>query len=520
MKEDGSRPGLRLATRRRPRARQATLFGGMRIRKKLIILHTAFSLALGAALLLLVRPAVTEVVEQAELRECRVVVQLLAAAPDEAQRAILRESVSENLVVGIGSAEALGLDPTLAGEAQRLPGEIAIGRSSAGWPRAAIWDPAERVFYSASARQTAARSGVAQLYGLLVIAVVGVYILIAAVLEVFVLPREVYQPIRRVLEADKAVQSGDRARELIPKDQIAADELGEIMRSRNESVRKLRRQEEALADALERLEVVANDLRRKNHLLETARRNMADQDRLASLGMMSAGLAHELNTPLAVLKGCVERLRERDRPIERSQVDLMWRVVTRLERLSESLLDFARVRSPSTETVDLRQVLEEAWTLVRLDREVRDIELRNETPSGATVQGDSDRFVQVFVNLLRNAADAMNGSGQIHARAEHFRREERDWVSITIADNGPGIDPEVLPRLFEPFTTTRLDSRGTGLGLAVAEGIVREHHGLILARNRPEGGSEFEVMLPVSGPPESVERQAEMAEDVERSASS
>src|SRR5690606_36800746 len=83
-------------------------------------------------------------------------------------------------------------------------------------------------------------------------------------------------------------------------------ELGEIMRSRNESIVRLRRQEAMLNDALERLETVAVELKRKNHLLETARRNLADQDRLASLGMMSAGIAHELNTPLAVLKGQVE----------------------------------------------------------------------------------------------------------------------------------------------------------------------------------------------------------------------
>jgi len=494
----------------------------MRIRKKLIILHTAFSLALGAALLLVVRPAVQEVVEQAEARECTVVVELLAAAPDEAQRAILRESVSANVSVGVGSALELGLDPALVAQARHAPGSVVVGTSSAGWPRAALWDPEAEQYLSASTRQTAARTGVARLYGLLVIAVVGVYVLIAAVLEVFVLPREVYQPIRRMLEADEAVQSGDREHELIPPEQIAADELGEIMRSRNESVRKLRRQEEALADALERLEVVANDLRRKNHLLETARRNMADQDRLASLGMMSAGLAHELNTPLAVLKGCVEGLRETDRPIDQAQVELMLRVVSRLERLSESLLDFARVRPPATEAVDLRQVVEEAWTLVRLDREVRDIELADETPSGATVQGDPDRFVQVFVNLLRNAADAMNGSGEIRVEAEHFRREGRDWVSVTITDDGPGIHPDVLPGLFEPFTSTRLDARGTGLGLAVAEGIVREHHGLILARNRPEGGAQFEVMLPVSGAAEAggIGVEDEAAEDVERSASS
>ena len=84
--------------------------------------------------------------------------------------------------------------------------------------------------------------------------------------------------------------------------------------------------------------------------------------------------------------------------------------------------------------------------------------------------------------------------------SEPLEREGRRWVSLTITDDGPGIDPEVLKRLFEPFVSSKLDSRGTGLGLAVAEGIVREHHGLLLARNR-EGasGAVFEVLLPVGG---------------------
>src|SRR5207253_2448904 len=146
----------------------------------------------------------------------------------------------------------------------------------------------------------------------------------------------------------------------------------------------VRRHEADLADALMRLEEVATDLKRKNHLLETAKRNMADTDRLASLGLMSAGIAHELNTPLAVPKGLVEKL---DRgmgangvagpPISPAEAALMLRVVGRLERLSDSLLDFARARAASSASTALRPLVDEAWTLVRLDRaaESKSIEL-------------------------------------------------------------------------------------------------------------------------------------------------
>src|SRR5205814_10689547 len=118
-----------------------------------------------------------------------------------------------------------------------------------------------------------------------------------------------------------------------------------------------------------RLEQVANDLKRKNHLLETARRNLADADRLASLGMMSAGIAHELNTPLTVLKGLVEKLNSHPRELDKTQAALMLRVVPRLERLGDSLLDFARARQPSIRRVPLAPLVQETMLLVGLDRD-------------------------------------------------------------------------------------------------------------------------------------------------------
>jgi two-component system C4-dicarboxylate transport sensor histidine kinase DctB len=185
----------------------------------------------------------------------------------------------------------------------------------------------------------------------------------------------------------------------------------------------------------------------------------------------------------------------------------MLRVVNRLERLSESLLDFARVRPPLVAAVDLAAVVSEAWTLVSLDRDARGVDLRVELGQAAAgVQGDADRLTQVFVNLLRNAVDAMEGERAkgIEVRGERVEREGQPWACVTIADTGPGISPSLFPRMFEPFASTRLDSTGTGLGLAVAEGIVREHGGVLLARNavraeaeRGFGGAVFEMMLPV-----------------------
>jgi signal transduction histidine kinase len=208
-------------------------------------------------------------------------------------------------------------------------------------------------------------------------------------------------------------------------------------------------------------------------------------------------------------------------------VALLTRVVGRLERLGDSLLDFARIRPPAKTIALLRPIVDEAWTLVRLDRGARDVAFTNAVPADMEVFADADRLTQVLVNLVRNAVDAFDprgGAGVIEVDAREITTEGRAWVSLTIRDDGPGIDPAVLGRLFEPFASTRMDSTGTGLGLAVAEGIVREHGGVIVARNRGMGvaghgtsggggggaglggdrgdtrGAEFEVLVPKPEP--------------------
>lgn len=477
------------------------LLSTMRIRKKLVLLHTAFSVTLAGILLLAVRPAVRGVVREAEEHEARLAMRLLAG-----ERTVAETTGIEGVEFGVGSAVALRIDPTTAWAARERAGEDVLRWDVDRAARVVRWDAATGNFLVVEARLRAARRAVLGVYGLVAASVVGVYVLIALTLEVFVLPRQVYGPIGRLLEADRAVQAGIRGEELIDERDMPGDELGSIMRSRNESIVKLRRQEEALAEALDQLEVVAMELKRKNHLLETAKRNLADQDRLASLGVMSAGIAHELNTPLAVLKGQVERLvREPGSVLEPDKAALMLRVVQRLERLSESLLDFARARPVGRARVALRGLVDEAWELVSLDREAKGVALENGIGEGVEAIGDADRLHQVFVNLLRNAVDAMadREGGMVRVRAEGMVREGSKWMSVTVEDEGPGIDPGVLPRLFEPFVSTRLDARGTGLGLAVSEGIVREHGGVMLARNAGRGGGRggavFEVMLPVEG---------------------
>ena len=302
------------------------------------------------------------------------------------------------------------------------------------------------------------------------------YMLAVILLESVIMPRYVYDPLRRMLKADSATQAGDREEELIPEPEILGDEIGQIMRSRNDTVEALRKREDELAAALRKIE---------------------EQDRLVSLGLLSASVAHELNTPLAVLAGSIEKLIETNQDSHtQERLARMQRVTQRLRRISESLVDFSRVRKTQMEATALRPLIEEAWALVAIDEKSSQVEFVNEVGAEHRVIGNADRLLQVFVNLLRNALNAVGGekAGRIEVRT----RRERGSIVLTVEDNGQGIPAYVLPDIFDAFVTTRLDAHGTGLGLTVAEGIITQHGGTIAASNRPQGGACLEVCLPAA----------------------
>ncbi len=325
--------------------------------------------------------------------------------------------------------------------------------------------------------------------GVVVVLAAG-YGLAVLLLELVIMPVYVYRPLRLLLSADESSRRGDREHELIDGGLISDDELGQIMRSRNAAITELRQHESDLAEALAALE-------RKNQMLDAARQNLADQDRLASVGLMSASIAHELNTPLAVLHGSVEKLRETVKDAAaQERLARMQRVTERLRKISGNLLDFARPPRYVMAPVDVRGMVEEAWGLVSIDEKAAAIRFENGVPAGELVTGDTDRLVQVFVNLLRNALGAVRLGGSIRVHSRRLTAESQAWEVIDVDDDGPGIPDEVLPQIFEAFVTSRLDARGTGLGLTVAAGIVQQHAGAIEASNRPAGGARLEVRLP------------------------
>jgi len=320
-----------------------------------------------------------------------------------------------------------------------------------------------------------------------------IYVLAVGLLELVIMPLYVYRPLRLMLDADQAARRGDRPHELIEDRLIPGDEIGQIMRSRNETLRQLRRHESDL-------EAANRDLVQKNELLETAKRNIADQDRLVSLGMLSASVAHELNTPLSVLHGSIDKLLETvEDGASRERLARMRRVTERLRRMSDSLVDFARVRRQDSESVSLHALVEESWGLVAFDEKAATVSFNNLVAAHGEVAGNPDRLMQLFLNLLRNALNAVAPGGSISVSSHFDSQEPGAWVHVLVEDDGPGIPADVLPNIFEAFVTSRLDARGTGLGLTVAEGIAHQHGGSISATNRPGGGARLEVRLPRAG---------------------
>ena len=447
-------------------------FADLRVRPKLMVLHNFFFLVLTCAVYFTIINFIAARIDQASAREVTLILNSFAYLTEDNGQQELRP-----YDLRTGDAGELGLSDDARLWMHRYPGRTWQRTKSSAHIFKLV--PNSGRFY----RLTLPLAFYDQMLAnvkLGVLAVLGIiYLLAVLVLEFFVLPRYVYQPIRLLLEADAATRDGHRAAELIPDPFIPADEIGQIMRSHNETVTKLRQHEDEL---------------------EAAKRHLEAQDRLVSLGLLSASVAHEMNTPLAVLHGSIEKLMETiPDPPTQLRLARMIRVTERLRRISEGLLDFARQRRQETSPVELRPLIDEAWHLIGIDDKAGDVMFTNDAQPGHRVTANPDRLLQVFVNLLRNALIAVPpGAGHIRASTRSCAIDGRPAVSITVEDNGPGIPHEILPEIFEAFVTTRLDARGTGLGLAVAEGIVHQHGGSISAANCPLGGARLEVILPAT----------------------
>lgn len=268
------------------------------------------------------------------------------------------------------------------------------------------------------------------------------------------------------------------------------------------------------AIALENANLYA-ELRRSYDELKQSQQLLVRQEKLASLGRLAAGLAHELNNPLAAVAGFAEALQRRVEAQEigtssalaecQQYVTMIQDEVARAATIVRRLLDFARQREPAFSAVDVYNVALHAVSFVE-----RQASLKNQRivvspfPDGSVVQADAPMLQQLFLNLLTNALDAIESGGEIRIYAHH-RREiiepafKQEWLDVFVSDTGSGISLENLPRIFDPFFTTKEVGKGTGLGLAVSQSIVEQHKGSIEVRSEGIGkGTVIIVSLPLA----------------------
>jgi hypothetical protein len=225
-------------------------------------------------------------------------------------------------------------------------------------------------------------------------------------------------------------------------------------------------------------------------------------DKLAALGTLSAGIAHEINNPIGIITSRVEvMLLEADEdglPAEmRRDLDVILRHARRVAAITQGLLSFARQSAGSRGPVNLNQVAEEIVQLARKDMSRAQVEVRlTLDPTVPAIVADANAIGQVLLNLLTNARRAMPDGGEITIETSHLSTARA--VRLAVRDTGSGIPPEVLPKIFDPFFTTKPD--GTGLGLSISHGIVQDHHGTLEVRSEVGKGSTFTLTLPLDGP--------------------
>lgn len=322
--------------------------------------------------------------------------------------------------------------------------------------------------------------------------------IIALALLVFAylsMTRLVVEPLDRITRAARRVADGARVLDAPRK---GARELVELGSSLALMTERLRADEESLRAKIAEVERYARDL-------ERAHERLVRSERLASVGRLAAGLAHEIGNPLSAILGFQELLLEGglDEAEQRDFLARMKRETERIHRILRDLLDFARPASPSGagEARDpagsVGEAVSDVVALVKPQKAFRGIEVSADVaPDLPSVVLSRQRLVQVLLNLLLNAADAApRESGRVVVRAS---RGAADRVRIEVEDNGPGIAAEIRDRLFEPFVTTKQVGEGTGLGLAVCRGLVEAVGGTIALEAGGEGGARFVIDLPVA----------------------
>jgi signal transduction histidine kinase len=239
---------------------------------------------------------------------------------------------------------------------------------------------------------------------------------------------------------------------------------------------------------------IMEGLRRKDEEMRRFNERLLQTEKLAAIGQLAAGIAHELNTPLASIAGYAEELGEIVRGSGDKVVQYTGVIRSQTERckaITQSLLNFARKSEIRVQPVDVNAVLREAIDYLRFKKRAPELKIETDLAELPPLQADPGQLLQVFLSILINAADAVQGGGRIVVKS----RASKD-VEVVVADTGSGIPEENLKKVFEPFFTTKEPGQGTGLGLSLSYGIVKQMGGSIDLKSRVGEGTEVTISLP------------------------
>jgi len=278
----------------------------------------------------------------------------------------------------------------------------------------------------------------------------------------------------------------------------ATDEVGDLANAFNQMTRALTRQEAEIGLLNRGLELKVQErtaeLSDKNRLLLQTQADLARAEKLADLGIVAAGVAHEINTPLAIIRGNTEVL-EMCLPPEhanREEVEIISQQTERMAKIVGNLLVFARQKSLDRRQVMIHEVLDDILSQIGHQAAMSKVTVvRNYAPDLTSFGGDADQLRQVFSNLILNATQAMPRGGTLTLTTRPLHPGA--GCVIEISDTGGGILPEHLEKIFTPFFTTK--DNGSGLGLSVSYGIVKDHGGDLQVESSP-AGTRFTIVIP------------------------
>jgi signal transduction histidine kinase len=293
------------------------------------------------------------------------------------------------------------------------------------------------------------------------------------ILGAAILARRITRPLHRLVDGTVRISRGDFSQGIVD---TSGDEIGDLARSFNEMTRQL-------LHARERM--------------EEANRKLVQHEKLASIGRMAATIAHEIRNPLTSVKLNIQKIAEEERFAEaiKAHFGLALEGIDQIERFIKELLNFTRVPELSLEKWTVEQIVEESLKMVKDILAEKGIIIEKTYSEGLPpILADGDKLRQVFLNVLRNAHEALEAGGRITIACDAVEDGGRTKVRVRIADNGPGIPDKDRPNIFEPFYTTK--PSGFGLGLPNARKIIEQHNGTISLGRKRGRGSAFVILIP------------------------